>query len=75
MFSDLHRAEARGRDPRSLRQRHASREQRHHHPDLTKLAGWKAMRKEAELPEGRWWWEESTKKECGLHAGNLIARS
>jgi phosphoadenosine phosphosulfate reductase len=20
---------------------------------------------------GRWWWEESTKKECGLHAGNL----
>lgn len=24
--------------------------------------------------EGRWWWEESTKKECGLHAGNLIAK-
>ncbi|MDX1588614.1 MAG: phosphoadenylyl-sulfate reductase [Oleiphilaceae bacterium] len=24
---------------------------------------------------GRWWWEESTKKECGLHAGNLITRS
>ncbi|MEX2475480.1 phosphoadenylyl-sulfate reductase [Marinobacter sp.] len=23
--------------------------------------------------EGRWWWEEATKKECGLHAGNLIA--
>ena len=22
--------------------------------------------------EGRWWWEESTQKECGLHAGNLI---
>lgn len=21
--------------------------------------------------EGRWWWEESGKKECGLHAGNL----
>lgn len=21
--------------------------------------------------EGRWWWEESDKKECGLHAGNL----
>jgi phosphoadenosine phosphosulfate reductase len=20
---------------------------------------------------GRWWWEEETKKECGLHAGNL----
>ncbi len=23
---------------------------------------------------GRWWWEDSTKKECGLHAGNLEAR-
>ncbi|MCS5587781.1 MAG: phosphoadenylyl-sulfate reductase [Porticoccaceae bacterium] len=21
--------------------------------------------------EGRWWWEESTKKECGLHAVNM----
>lgn len=21
--------------------------------------------------EGRWWWEESTKKECGLHLSNL----
>jgi phosphoadenosine phosphosulfate reductase len=21
--------------------------------------------------EGRWWWEEETMKECGLHAGNL----
>jgi len=21
--------------------------------------------------EGRWWWEEEAKKECGLHAGNL----
>jgi len=20
--------------------------------------------------EGRWWWEDATKKECGLHAGN-----
>ena len=23
--------------------------------------------------EGRWWWEEGTKKECGLHSGNLKA--
>ena len=23
--------------------------------------------------EGRWWWEEETKKECGLHVGNLKA--
>ena len=21
--------------------------------------------------EGRWWWEEGTKKECGLHKGNI----
>lgn len=21
--------------------------------------------------EGRWWWEEAAKKECGLHAGNV----
>ena len=21
--------------------------------------------------EGRWWWEEATHKECGLHAANL----
>lgn len=25
--------------------------------------------------EGRWWWEESAQKECGLHAGNLITRA
>jgi len=24
--------------------------------------------------EGRWWWEEATQKECGLHSGNLEAR-
>ncbi|QJD58573.1 phosphoadenylyl-sulfate reductase [Pseudomonas sp. gcc21] len=24
--------------------------------------------------EGRWWWEESTQKECGLHGGNLITK-
>lgn len=23
--------------------------------------------------EGRWWWEEATKKECGLHVGKQIA--
>ncbi|WP_434458460.1 phosphoadenylyl-sulfate reductase [Stutzerimonas urumqiensis] len=25
--------------------------------------------------EGRWWWEEATHKECGLHAGNLIVKA
>jgi phosphoadenosine phosphosulfate reductase len=24
--------------------------------------------------EGRWWWEDAGKKECGLHAGNLEPR-
>ncbi len=24
--------------------------------------------------EGRWWWEEATRKECGLHAANLDSR-
>lgn len=24
--------------------------------------------------EGRWWWEEATARECGLHQGNVIAR-
>ncbi|MCF6204197.1 MAG: phosphoadenylyl-sulfate reductase [Methylococcaceae bacterium] len=23
---------------------------------------------------GRWWWEEATKKECGLHAGNVDSK-
>jgi phosphoadenosine phosphosulfate reductase len=22
--------------------------------------------------EGRWWWEDATKKECGLHSGNIM---
>jgi phosphoadenosine phosphosulfate reductase len=21
--------------------------------------------------EGRWWWEDASKKECGLHSNNL----
>ncbi len=25
--------------------------------------------------EGRWWWEEETMKECGLHAGNMDAKT
>ena len=25
--------------------------------------------------EGRWWWEEATQKECGLHGGNLIDKT
>jgi len=25
--------------------------------------------------EGRWWWEDTTKKECGLHSGNIEAKN
>ena len=25
--------------------------------------------------EGRWWWEESAAKECGLHSGNVVGSS
>ena len=25
--------------------------------------------------EGRWWWEDVTRKECGLHAGNVAAKA
>ena len=25
--------------------------------------------------EGRWWWEDQTKKECGLHSGNIEERA
>lgn len=25
--------------------------------------------------EGRWWWEEATQKECGLHSGNTAAKA
>lgn len=24
--------------------------------------------------EGRWWWEDASKKECGLHAGNVAGK-
>lgn len=25
--------------------------------------------------EGRWWWEEATHKECGLHSSNIISKA
>lgn len=31
----------------------------------------RAIRPHQQEREGRWWWEEAAKKECGLHAGNL----
>ena len=41
-------------NPSRSRSRHPSDlvrdERRHHHPDLTKLLGWKAMQAEADIP-------------------------
>ena len=31
----------------------------------------RAIKPGEDLRAGRWWWEEATHKECGLHAGNL----
>lgn len=25
--------------------------------------------------EGRWWWEDTAQKECGLHSGNISMSS
>ena len=33
----------------------------------------RAVRPGEDLRAGRWWWESSDSKECGLHAGNLSA--
>jgi agmatinase len=52
LFSDPF-ATRRSHNPADAIARHALREKRPHHPDLSKLAGWKAMQKEADLPEGR----------------------
>ena len=33
----------------------------------------RAIRPGEDLRAGRWWWESSDSKECGLHAGNVSA--
>ena len=40
-------------------------------PLRRQLSGLKAWVTGQHEREGRWWWEEATKKECGLHATNL----
>jgi len=47
------RAKSRSHHPVDLQKLVDQRQKRNHHPDLTKLAGWKAMHLEADLPEGR----------------------
>ncbi|MEO1502601.1 MAG: agmatinase family protein [Pseudomonadota bacterium] len=43
----------------------APNERRAHHPDLTKLQGWKSARAEADIPEGEW----EKEKQWALHMG------
>ena len=72
MFSDIIRAEARARGPRAPRARHAARDRRAHHPDLTKLGGWKAMQAEADIPGERWSEERAWALRMGLTGADSI---
>ena len=49
--------------PRPLSERR--NERRAHHPDLSKLQGWKSARAEADIPEGEW----EKEKQWALHMG------
>ncbi len=35
----------------------------------------RAVRSGEDPRAGRWWWESTEARECGLHAGNLVARA
>lgn len=63
---------SRSHHPDAARARHAARERRFHHPDLTKLGGWRAMQKEGELPEGRWDEERRWALRMGLTGADTI---
>ena len=45
---------------------------RAHHPDLTKLQGWKSMKAEADIPEGRWDEERRWALRMGLTGADSI---
>lgn len=51
---------------------HSSTEARHHHPDLTKLRGWKAMQAEGDLPETGWDQERKWALRMGLTGADSI---
>ncbi|MEL7026711.1 MAG: agmatinase family protein, partial [Pseudomonadota bacterium] len=51
------------------RRRH---EARYHHPDLSKLQGWKAMQAEADIPGGRWEEERKWALRMGLTGADSI---
>ena len=47
-------------------------EARAHHPDLSKLTGWKAMQAEADIPEGEWEKEKQWALRMGLTSADSI---
>ena len=47
-------------------------DRRHHHPDLTKLGGWKAMKAEADIPDAEWEKEKAWALRMGLTAAASI---
>lgn len=51
---------------------HRRIEARHHHPDLTKLRGWKAMQAESDLPETGWEQEKKWALRMGLTGADSI---
>ncbi|WP_299861450.1 agmatinase family protein [uncultured Roseobacter sp.] len=51
---------------------HRRIEARHHHPDLTKLRGWKAMQAEGDLPETGWEQEKKWALRMGLTGADSI---
>ncbi|MEO0905467.1 MAG: agmatinase, partial [Pseudomonadota bacterium] len=59
---------SRSHNPRD--HRHAAA--RHHHPDLTKLRGWKAMQAEADIPGSGWAEERKWALRMGLTGADSI---
>ena len=51
---------------------HATPDQRHHHPDLSKLRGWKAMQAEADIPGSGWEQEKKWALRMGLTGADSI---
>ena len=47
-------------------------DRRHHHPDLTKLQGWKAARAEEDIPDAEWEKEKAWALRMGLTAADSI---
>ena len=51
---------------------HGHEARRHHHPDLSKLQGWKSMRAEADIPDGEWEKEKQWALRMGLTGADSI---